>query len=68
MLVAFFFKVNVMNKLIPENTPVRTVQQIIDEAKALGLRVVHRPDPVKTNVITLDDRKVMSAHTSPEVA
>lgn len=68
MQVAFFFKVNVMNKLIPENTPVRTVQQIIDEAKALGLRVVHRPDPVKTNVVSLEQRRAMQAYTSPEAA
>lgn len=68
MLVAFFFKVNVMNKLIPENTPVRTVQQIIDDAKALGLRVVHRPDPVKTNVVSLEQRRTMQAYTSPEAA
>lgn len=68
MLVAFFFKVNVMNKLIPENTPVRTVQQIIDEAKALGLRVVHRPDPVKTNVVSLEHHRAMQAYTSPEAA
>ena len=36
--------------------------------KNAGLRLVSRPDPVKTNVITLDDRRVMSAHTSPEAA
>lgn len=57
-----------MNKQIPENTPVRTLQTIVDEAKALGLRVVHRPDPVKTNVVSLDEHRVMSAHTSPEAA
>jgi hypothetical protein len=57
-----------MNKQIPENTPVRTVQTIVDEAKALGMRVVHRPDPVKTKVVKLDEHRVMAAHTSPEAA
>lgn len=36
--------------------------------KEAGLRLVSRPDPVKTNVVSLDDRRVMSAHTSPEAA
>jgi hypothetical protein len=40
----------------------------IKNIKAAGLRLVSRPDPVKTNVITLDDSRVMSAHTSPEAA
>lgn len=39
---------------LAENTPVRTVQHIIDEAKALGLRVVHRPDNLHaSNIIDL---------------
>lgn len=39
---------------LSENTNVRTVQHIIDEAKALGLRVVHRPDNLHTgNIIDL---------------
>lgn len=36
--------------------------------KGAGLRLVSRPDPVKTNVVSLDDHRVMSAHTSPEAA
>jgi len=29
-----------------------------------GLRLVHRPD-VKSNVVSLDDRRVMNSHVSP---
>jgi len=36
-----------MNKQISENTDVRTVETLIREALALGLKVVHRPDSVK---------------------
>ena len=57
-----------MNFQIAENTDVRTVQSIVDEAKALGLRVVHRPDPVKTNVVSLEAHRQMMAHVSPEAA
>jgi len=32
-----------------------------------GLRLVNRPD-VKTNVVSLDERRVMQSHTSPEAA
>lgn len=44
-----------MQTYIPENAPIRTVQTMIDEAKALGLRVTHRPDPKPSNVIQLSD-------------
>lgn len=57
-----------MNTLIPENTDLRTVQTLINEAKELGLRVVHRPDAPKTNVVSLEERRQMMAHTSPEAA
>lgn len=36
--------------------------------KEAGLRLVCKPDPIKTNVVSLDDRRVMAAHASPEVA
>lgn len=36
--------------------------------KEAGLRVVCRPDPVKPRVLTLNDYRVMGAHTSPESA
>jgi hypothetical protein len=36
-----------MNKQISENTDVRTVETLIREALALGLKVVHRPDSAK---------------------
>jgi len=32
-----------------------------------GLRLVHRPDPVKSNVLSLDDRR-MQMCVSPEAA
>lgn len=57
-----------MNIVISENTDLRTVETLINEAKSLGLRVVHRPDQVKSNVVSLDDRRVMQANTSPEAA
>ena len=58
---------------ISENTPIRTVQTVINEAKALGLRVVHRPDNLhNSNVINIrhaaEQRRIMLAHTSPEAA
>lgn len=56
-----------MNLLIAENTDLRTVQTLISEAKELGLRVVHRPE-VKTNVVSLEERRQMMAYTSPEAA
>jgi hypothetical protein len=32
-----------------------------------GLRLVNRPD-IKNNVVSLDERRVMQSHTSPEAA
>ena len=40
----------------------------IKNINAAGLRLVHKPDPVKTNIVSLDDRRIMSAFTSPEAA
>jgi hypothetical protein len=57
-----------MNKQIPENTPVRTVQTIVDEAKALGLRVVHRPDTAKSNVFMFDDARKEFNDNDPKAA
>jgi hypothetical protein len=57
-----------MNTKISEHQEIRTVETLINEAKELGLRVVHRPDPIKTNVVSLDEHRVLSANTSPEVA
>lgn len=34
-----------MNLQIAENTDIRTVETLIKEALALGMRVVHHPDP-----------------------
>lgn len=57
---------------VAENTPVRTVQHIIDEAKALGLRVVHRPDNLYTsNIIDLKqaaEERRQRMCVSPEAA
>jgi len=60
-----------MNTQISEKTDIRTVQTIIDEAKSMGLRVVHRPDQVKSNVISMHDaaeQRRMQICTSPEAA
>ncbi len=63
-----------MKTQISENTPIRTVQTIIDEAKAMGWRVVHRPDPAKAKVIDLAEAKRAAEErrqrmcVSPEVA
>lgn len=57
-----------MNKQISENTPISTMQKVFDDAKARGLRIEHRPDPVKSNVVSLDAKRQMMAHTSPEAA
>lgn len=58
---------------LSENAPIRTVQTVINEAKALGLRVVHRPDNLhNNNVIDIrhaaEQRRIMQAYTSPEAA
>ncbi len=53
---------------ISENTDLRTVETLINEAKSLGLRVVHRPDPVNARVLTLNDYRVMANRKSPEAA
>lgn len=60
-----------MNKTISENTDIRTVQTVIDEAKAMGLRVVHRPEPKPSNVVHLWDEaetRRMQMCVSPEAA
>jgi hypothetical protein len=43
-----------MNLAISENTDIRTVQTLIDEALALGLRVIYRPEPKPNNVVSLN--------------
>lgn len=57
---------------LSENTPIRTVQHIIEDAKALGLRVVHKPDNLHTsNVIDLmkaAEERRMRMCVSPEAA
>lgn len=60
-----------MQTTISENTPVRTVQTLIDEAKSLGLRVVHRPDQSKSNVVSIQqaaEERRMQMCASPEAA
>jgi len=57
-----------INLQIAENTNIRTVQTIISEAKALGLRVVHRPEQKKSNVVSLEARRQMMANVSAECA
>jgi hypothetical protein len=46
----------------------RLTDEDVAQIKKAGLRIVSRPDPVKTNVVPLDERRVMAAHTSPEAA
>ncbi|MDP3322669.1 MAG: hypothetical protein Q8S71_03880 [Hydrogenophaga sp.] len=56
---------------ISENAPIRTVQMLIDEAKGMGLRVIHRPDPKPSNIVRLWDEpatRSMRMYTSPEAA
>lgn len=53
---------------IAENTNIRTVETIIDETKALGLRVVHRPEPKPSNVVSLEAHRQMMANVSAECA
>lgn len=60
-----------MNIQIAENEPIRNIETLINEAKSLGLRVVHRPEPVKSNVVNLLDeaaKRRMQYGTSPEAA
>jgi hypothetical protein len=60
-----------MNIQISEHAPVRTIQHMIDEAKSLGLRVVHRPDSMKSNVISMReaaDQRRQQMCVSPEAA
>jgi hypothetical protein len=48
-----------MNTQLSESADILTIQTIIDEAHAMGLRVVHKPDE-------LEEMRVMNAHTSVE--
>jgi len=60
-----------MKLAISENTDIRTVQTLIDEAMALGLRVVHKPDPKQRKVINIREaaeQRRMQMCVSPEVA
>jgi len=60
-----------MQTYISENIPIRTVQTLIDEAKALGMHVVHRPEQAKSNVVKLWDElevRRMQMCVSPEAA
>ena len=33
-----------MNMKIEENTNIRTIQTLIDEARAIGMKVIHKPE------------------------
>ena len=55
-----------MNFTIAENTPLRTIQTLISEAKTMGLRVVHRPTKDSNVVSILEARRVMLANVSAE--
>lgn len=45
----------------------RLTDKDVANIQKAGLRLVHRPD-VKTNVVSLDERRAMNAFTSPEAA
>jgi len=60
-----------MNLAISEKTDIRTIQTVIDEAKALGLRVVHKPDPKQRKVINIREaaeQRRTQICVSPEAA
>lgn len=59
------------NTQIAENIDIRTVQTLIDEAIALGMRVVHRPEHKQNNLINIYDaaeNRRMQMCVSPEAA
>jgi len=60
-----------MNMAISEKTDIRTIQTIVDEAKALGLRVVHKPDMKQRKVVNIreaaEQRRTQMC-VSPEAA
>ena len=45
----------------------RLTDKQVASIKSAGLRLVHRPD-IKTNVVSLDERRAMNAYVSPEAA
>jgi hypothetical protein len=55
---------------LAENTNIRTIETIIQEAKQLALRVVHTPDPKPNNVVQLHiaAHERRQTHVSPEAA
>ena len=59
-----------MNFTIAENTPLRTIQDLFDEAKAMGWNITHKPDNLQNNVVSLskhlEARRVMLANVSAE--
>lgn len=57
-----------MSLQIAENTSMRTIETLINEAKALGLRVVHKPEPKPSNVVSLEAHRQMMASVSAERA
>jgi hypothetical protein len=48
------------------NAEALTTADVVSIKKA-GLRLVHKPD-VSSNVVTLEDHRVMTSHSSPEAA
>jgi hypothetical protein len=60
-----------MNMQISEKTDMRTVRRIIDEALALGMRVVHRPDQKHRKVVNIREaaeQRRQQMCVSPEAA
>jgi len=55
-----------MNLAIADNTNLRTIETLINEAKALGMRVVYHPEQNTSNVVSLEAHRQMMANVSAE--
>jgi hypothetical protein len=65
---------NIMNqglnlqKLIVKANEQAITDKDMKKLDKANLMLVHKAEPRKTNVVSLDERRVMAAHTSPEAA
>jgi hypothetical protein len=55
-------------KLITKANSEALTNADVNKINKAGLRLVHKPDAPKSNLVSLDERRVMAAHTSPEAA
>jgi len=59
-----------MNLAIADNTNLRTIETLINEAKALGMRVVYHPEQKPSNVVDISsamEKRRMQMCQSAEV-